>query len=760
MLAMPSGNRVLWLAYVLLAHAGPVVAAAPADETKLAAATRLAEPDQFLDQYARTNRFRAGRPVHIRPLADGRTILFLRSGPRDLMQDLWSFDVDTHAERCRLSASELLAGAPQQFTAEERARRERARRSARGFTSFSLSRDESRLLAELSGRLFLWHVGKDRVDELHLAPGAIPIDARLDPTGQRVAYVRQGDLYLFDIASAMETRLTTSNEPTISHGLAEFIAQEEMNRDAGYWWSPDGAALAYQQTDVQPLETRTLADPADPSRSPTTVRYPRAGTANAEVRLAIRRLDADEPVWAAWPADQFPYLARVDWPRHGPLTIYVQNRAQTIGQLRRVDPATGHTALLLEERDACWLNLCDEPPWWLPDGRWLGRDERGGDWQLRRFNSRGQPDEPLTSVSTGWRELVHVDEQGTVARGTAHQGDPTSAQVLAVRLDQPGKVQVLTSVPAERQLFANPGSQLVVEQVASANGSAQWLVRRWTDQGWTDPVAEIASRAEIPTVEPRPEWITLDEPRQLRAVLVRPTSFSPTKRYPVVLHAYGGPHVQMVGAAAERYRLAQWLADHGFVVISLDGRGTPGRGRTWERAIAGDLATVPLEDAVAVLSALGKHYTELDLSRVGVFGWSFGGYFAALAVSRRPDVFHVAVAGAPVCDWRDYDTHYTERYLGDPAVNSANYDRSDLRTYAGQLQRPLLIVHGTADDNVFFSHSLRLSESLFQAGRAHEFLPLVGQTHLVSDPLVVQRMYARIAQFLHQHLVSGVESRP
>jgi dipeptidyl-peptidase-4 len=265
-------------------------------------------------------------------------------------------------------------------------------------------------------------------------------------------------------------------------------------------------------------------------------------------------------------------------------------------------------------------------------------------------------------------------------------------------------------------------------------------------------LGELPSVAEPAPVVPRTELLKIGEGEGFYASLVRPQHFERRKRYPVLVHVYGGPHGKMVTASLSAHLLRQWLADQGFIVVALDGRGTPGRGRAWERAIYGRFGSVPLEDQVAGLRALGQRYRELDLRRVGIYGWSFGGYLAALAVLRRPDVFHAAVAGAPVVDWLDYDTHYTERYLGMPDTNPAAYAEGSLLTYAPDLRRPLLLVHGTADDNVYFRHTLRLADALFRAGKEFELLPLSGSTHLTPDPVVMERLYTRIATFFQRHL--------
>ncbi len=265
-------------------------------------------------------------------------------------------------------------------------------------------------------------------------------------------------------------------------------------------------------------------------------------------------------------------------------------------------------------------------------------------------------------------------------------------------------------------------------------------------------IGTLRSIAEQPPFTPHVEFTTVGHDPYFHAAIIRPRQFEPDRKYPVIVNVYGGPRAQKVRLSAQRYLLQQWIADHGFVVVTIDGRGTPSRGRAWERIVKGNLIKVPLDDQVAGLQALGKKYHELDLEHVGIFGWSFGGYFSAHAVMQRPDVYHVGVAGAPVADWRDYDTHYTERYMGLPQKNKQGYDDASVLTYADKLSRPLLLIHGTADDNVYFTHSLKISNALFRAGKQHEFLVLSDFTHMVADPLVTERLYERIMQFFIANL--------
>ena len=338
--------------------------------------------------------------------------------------------------------------------------------------------------------------------------------------------------------------------------------------------------------------------------------------------------------------------------------------------------------------------------------------------------------------------------------------DPTQTHLYRVQWDSAPRAPVrMTRVPGLHRATFAKNHQVYVHTADTRDGKRSYIVRNRDGK----QIGRLRSVAEEPPFVPNTELTTVGEApggklrmqlskALLHAVLIRPRDFDPTRRYPVIVHVYGGPHVQMVRASPRRYLLQQWIADHGFIVVSIDGRGTPSRGRNWERVIKGNLIDAPLHDQVTGLKLLGKRYKELDLERVGIYGWSFGGYFTAMAVMRRPDVYHVGVAGAPVVDWMDYDTHYTERYLGLPQDNALRYKNSSVLSYVSGLRRPLLIIHGTADDNVYFMHSLKLSDALFRAGKEHDFLPLSGFTHMVPDPLVTTRLYTRIVAYFQKHL--------
>ncbi len=722
------------------------------------------DPD-FLRQFAETYRFRLGKPSSIKVTPDGDAVLFLRSSARSFVRDLYSFDPTTAMEKRLLSASDLLGSGEETLTAEEKARRERQRLAARGIARYQLSDDGERILISLSGTLYVVERRTGAVRKIHVDGGS-PIDARFSPDGQRVAYVTAGNLHLVDIASGDLHRLTNRKSDTVTYGLAEFVAQEEMDRDHGYWFSPDGRRVVVQRTDTAGMEVFRIADPMNPETAAQTSPYPRAGAQNANVRLALMPTfdlgdgpdgRGNAPLWIEWDHDRYPYLATVKWPKQGPLTIVVQNRHQTEEAVLQVDPRTGKTETLLVERDAAWLELDQDVPHWLPDaGGFLWTTERNGALQLELRAADGTLRHALTEPEFGFRKLAHVDAKSQAAFVIASP-DPTVAHVWRVPLDPAaGEPVRLTKNAGLHSIEMARDRTLSVITSSLADGPWQATVTGHDAK----VLGHLDSVAETPSFTPTTEWLTVGDAPSFHVALTRPRVFDAARTYPVIVHVYGGPTSLMVQRNRDRYAFAQWMADHGYMVVSIDGRGTPRRGREWHRAIRGDFISQPLDDQITALDALAAQVPGLDLERVGIYGWSFGGYFSAMAAMRRGDRFHASVAGAPVTDWRDYDTHYTERYVGLPQEDPAAYERSSVLTFAEKLERPLLIVHGTADDNVYFLHALKMSNALFRAGRHHEFLALAGFTHMVPDPLVTERLYGRIMSFFDRNLTAKVPPAP
>lgn len=698
----------------------------------------------YLRDHAQTRGFQLGRPAKAKFTPDGSAVLFLRAQPRAAKQSLFAFDVATGKTTELLTPEKLLAGAEEKLSPEEKARRERQRVSVGGFTAFALSPDGRLILVGLSGQLYTVERAGGKATELATGKGTL-VDPKFSPDGTRVSYVLDHDLYTLDLASGKETRVTTGGTEKKSHALAEFVAQEEMARHTGYWWSPDGKAFLYEEADADGVETWYVADPTNPEQAPHASFYPRPGKANVKVRLGIIPSGGGETTWVAWDREKYPYLADVRWDKEGPPTVLVQTRDQQDMRLLDIDPATGKTTELLAVSDPAWVNIVHDTPRWLADGSFLWTNQTKAGYQLERRGRKGELLGVLAAPETGYRELLAFDEAAKTAffLGTSR---PTERHVFSLPLAGGKPVALTRDEGVHAAVFSKDAGRYVV---TAATPKA--MPRSVVCKADGTALGELPSVAENPPFVPNAEVVQVGDDGYW-AMIQRPKDFDASKKYPVIVKVYGGPGHQQVLASMAPRLIDQWIADQGFVVVSVDNKGTPGRSRDWEKAVYLKFGSVPLEGQVAGLKALGKKFPEMDLERVGIYGWSFGGYMAAQAVLREPDVFKVGVAGAPVTEWLDYDTHYTERFLNLPQKEETAYTSGSLLPLAKELRRPLLLVHGTVDDNVFFRHTLRLADALFREGKEFDLLPLPGLTHMVPDPVVTQRMYGKFAEYFRRHL--------
>ena len=692
--------------------------------------------DTFPRQYARTQRLTLGDPRDITISRDGQRVTFLRSrAGDDPVNCLWVLDVATGSERLVADPLELLGAMDDEgLPAEEQARRERAREAASGITAYNTDGGAAVTAFTLAGRLFVAGLVSGKARELAVE-GPV-FDPRPDPVATRVAYVSERALRIAELDGS-SWELAGEPTPEIRWGSAEFIAAEEMRRFRGYWWSPDGASIAACRVDLSTVDRWYIANPAEPGTAPREIRYPAAGTANAVVTLHVLALNGGSTE-VTWDHGTYPYLADVRWNGPDRLLLTVLSRDQRSLMVLEADPRLGDTSPIAADGDLAWVELVPGTPTVLADGQLATAADRDG---ARRLMVDGNP---VTPADLQVRAVLtaHGDEVYFLANPI---DDATVQHVWRWRTD--GSLDALTDEPGVHTaaVGGTEADPVVVLRTAvlAEPGAVTQVVGG----------ATITSFAQRPLVTPNVRVHHYGERRLATAVLLPTgrTADDGGPRLPVLLDPYGGPHALRVLAAHNAHTTSQWFADQGFAVIVADGRGTPGRGSEWERAVFHDLATAPLDDQVDALHAAADDYP-LDLGRVGIRGWSFGGYLAALAVLRRPDVFHAAVAGAPVTDWRLYDTHYTERYLGDPTVDANPYAASSLLSHADELTRPLLLVHGLADDNVVAAHTLQLSNALLAAGKPHEVLPLVGVTHMTPQEVVAEHLLLHQLEFLQRSL--------
>ena len=692
----------------------------PADDHELA----------FPRHSARTQRFTLGAPKAFRVTPDGSTVLFVRStSGTDRVGRLWALDVATGVERVVADPVDVLGGADEDLSPEERSRRERLREASSGVTAYELDRAGAIASFALAGGVFV----ADGSGTQRLSQGGDAIDPRIDPTGTRVAYATTGGaLRVVEVDGSGERDLVA--EVGVSWGVAEFAAAEELGRLRGFWWSPGGDRLLMARVDESAVAVWHTADAAHPERPAVEQRYPAAGTANADVSLWLVDLDGNRRQ-VAWDHDDFPYLVNVAWEEGRPPIAQVMSRRQDHARVVSIDPDSGATSILREVRDEAWVDVIPGIPTWTRDGRVLTVENIDDRFALCADGA------PLTPAGMHVRAVRDVTDDGVLV--VAHEDDATQRHLCLVGED--GRVTRLTSDAGVHDGRAAGGTTVRTSAALSRAGSTTVVVA--SDRREID----VPSYAESPALTPAVSLLRTG-PHAAHTAVLLPTGWQPgSGRLPVVMDPYGGPHGARVLQTQAAFWSAQWLADQGFAVVVADNRGMP-REPSFERAVRLDLARPVLEDQVAALEAAAQRFPDLDLDRVGIRGWSFGGFLAALAVLDRPDVFHVAVAGAPVTEWRLYDTAYTERYLGLPQEHAEAYDACSLLPRAGKLERPLLLIHGLADDNVVAAHTLRLSSELLAAGRRHVVLPLSGVTHMTPQEVVAENLLLLQVDFLRQHL--------
>ena len=684
---------------------------------------------QLLADSAATYNFKLGTPTPLAVTPDG-AVLFRRTAPRDFVADLYELDTRTGAVKTLVSVAELLGAGTEQLSDAEKARRERSRTATKGVVDIDVSADGTIVLVPLAGMLYL--IDRKTGAQHPIDPAGEAYDPHLSPDGAQVAFVRGGDLWVASASTA--PRQLTKHPAGLEYGVAEFTAQEELGRRRGFWWSPDSKSIAFQRTDARAVDTIFIADARHPEQPPVPFKYPRAGTTNPTVDLGVVYAAGGEPAWITWDLAKYPYLSRLTWRAHGPPTIVVLSREQTDLAVIALDG--NQQRILLTEHDDAWLNvganimirnMFEEPgaPVWLADGNFLWTTESRGDWTLELRGPDGNLVRAITSPDLGMRALVGVEPGAQPAAILLASTDPTLEDIWRVPLDGAAPTRL-----TDGDGYAEGGMQNGV--VVAATRLRAGGVRTFAIAGATRH--DLPSIAERPKIVPTTQIETVElSGRRHYVAITRPRNFETTRRYPVLLKVYGGPHVLTVDAALDTYVMDQWYADAGFIVVRTDNRGTPNRGRAWERAVVGDLITIALADQIGALQAVASRHRELDLSRTGVFGWSFGGYVSLLAVLLRPDVFKAAVAGAPVTDWAFYDTAYTERYMRMPQHNPEGYQRASALTHAAKLERPLLVIHGISDDNVHFANTLALIEALFVASKRAEVITL-SSTHMLPDP--------------------------
>ena len=685
---------------------------------------------------------------------DGRLATLLRNRPDDRDRfDLWA--VDTATGQSRMLVDSLKLGSGAELSEEEKMRRERARiAGTKGIVGYQWAPDGRSLLVPLDGDLFL--AGLDgNVRRLTETP-ATELDAQVSETGRFVSFVRDQNLHVLDTGSGQARALTRDGGGTLSWGVAEFVAQEEMDRHKGHWWSPDDRFLAVARVDESPVKVVTRAAIGADATRTFEQRYPVAGSANAHVDLYVMQPGGGTPVKVDLGGDPDIYLARVEWAADGKsLLVQRQSRDQKRLDLLRADPVTGKTTRVLSETSPTWINLHNNlRP--LRDGSLLWSSERSGYQHLYRWrNGRLQQ---LTRGDWEVHEVEGVDQQARRVYFTGTVDHPDEQHLYWVSYDRPGR-PVRVTEPGWYNLadMDEAGSRILVSRSSPTHPTQVYLADAagkrvaWIEENRLGPGHPYAPYLDshatpvfgtLPAADGTPiPYKMLSPPRE------------PGKRYPVFVQVYAGPSG---GQTLKNWPnpIQQYLVDQGWIVFSVDGRGTPRRGREFADELYLKLGGVEVADQLAGLEWLKKQ-PFVDGSRVAVYGWSYGGFMVLKLLEAAPGAYAAGIAGAPVTRWELYDTHYTERYLGNPTVDPKPYEAANVIADAGKIADPLLLVHGMADDNVVFENSTALIAELQSKGTQFDLMVYPGATHAVSGEARQTHLWRTITRFLDRTASGG-----
>ena len=703
---------------------------------------------------------------------DGRYVTYLQGKEANKDQlDLWAFDTRTGAAKL-LVDSAAFASDNERLSAEEEARRERQRTaSLRGIVDYEFSSDGTKLLVPLSGDLFVYDL-KARTDAVRrlTTTDAYETDARFSPRGRYVSFIRDQDVFVIDLATGVERALTTDGEGLVQNGVAEFVAQEEMDRNTGYWWSPDDERIAFTRSDDSPVhEVERFEINADSARM-VRQRYPAAGTPNSKIELKIIALDSAQIASAELPEED-GYLARVKWfPDSRRLAVQWQARDQKRLDLLKVDATTGKATSLLTETSTSWVELHDDLRFLRSRDAFVWASRRSGYKHLYLYDFDGKLIRPLTQgnwmvVGDGVESgLVGIDEARGIIYFTATETSPLERHLYSTSLETktPHRITRVSKEPGIHNVLLLPGGKEYLDTWSAPEQPPAVSIRRLDGK-----VKRWIVRNALEASHPYHAFMTSHLPEEYGSIkasdgqdlyyrLIKPAGVTAGKRFPVIIDAYGGPHAQYVrrdwlgGSRASQGYFRQLLAQRGFVVFSLDNRGTGFRGVAFEAALHGRMGKVEVDDQVRGVEFL-KTLPYVDAERIGIMGWSYGGYMALMALA-RPE-FKAAIAGAPVVDWSLYDTHYTERYLGTPSTNQAGYESSSVLAHIQDFKGRLLLVHGMADDNVLFTNSTLLMQKLQRQGTQFELMTYPGGKHgLIRIPDMGKHYYETVLSFFERQL--------
>jgi dipeptidyl-peptidase-4 len=707
---------------------------------------------------------------------DGLHVTYLKGNSADNNRlDLWEYDVHTRRAQVLIDAHSLAAPGKTPSD-EELARRERQRTAAlSGILEYAVAPSGRSLIFTLDGTVYLYDLTRPQAHRIARIspPSAQVTDATVSPRGRFIGYVRDQNLYAYDVVAGHEVALTEDGGGTIKNGMAEFVAQEEMDRSTGYWWAPDDRRVAFARVDESPVPLVERFEISADNVKTYAQRYPAAGNPNVSLRLGVKNLASGALTWIDLGADPDVYLARVDWlPDGRTLAVQRESRDQHRLDLLFADVESGATRLVLSETSPTWIELNHELTFLEHSPEFIWASSRDGFEHLYLYDYSGKLLRRLTQGA--WnvddlrsRAIKSVDERRRLVYFTANERSPICRDLYVTSLDtaDPAAVRRLSNPGGLHAITMAPRADFYVDEFSSSTQPLQVALHRpdGSTEGFLleNRLDETHPDAPYRADNATPQFGTLmaADGQNLQYRLFKPRGFDPTKRYPAIVDVYGGPGVQRVLDDWTGSSFTQILTRAGYVVFQLDNRGSGFRGRDFSAPIYQKLGEVEVADQVAGTRWLAAQ-SFVDPARIGVWGWSYGGYLTLMLMFKAPDLYRAGVSGAPVTDWSLYDTHYTERYLGKPQDNGAGYEASSVLPYAKDLQGSLLVIHGMADDNVLFMHSTKLFRRLQDLGKPFEVMVYPGAKHGLTRQHDGRHAYATILRFFDDKLRSPAALPP
>ncbi|RVT41182.1 DPP IV N-terminal domain-containing protein [Sphingobium algorifonticola] len=685
---------------------------------------------------------------------DGKLVTLLKPRANEKERyDLWAIDTATGAERMLVDSQKVGSGAA--LSEAEKMQRERARiGDSKGIVAYDWAPDGKRIMVPLDGDLYLATLD-GKVTRITDTPQG-ELNPTVSPAGGYVSFVRDGNLFVTAAGGSAERQLTQGASETVNWGVAEFVAQEEMDRSTGHWWAPGDRYIAVARVDESPVGIVTRAAIGADGTRVYAQRYPKAGTPNAIVDLYVMKPDGSGQVKVDLGTDPDVYLARVAWAKDGN-TLYVQreSRDQKRLDLIAVDPATGKGRIILTERAKTWINLHNNFRA-LSDGSFLWWSERSGHGHLYRV--QGERWTALTEGPWEVKQVTGVDEARGLVYFTGNRETPLEDQLYSASIrpgKRPGTPRQLTgSGWWNAAVMDTAASRIIVTRSNSDNPRQIYLADsggtrlRWLSENAITPQHPYAPY-KAGHVKTTFGTIKAADGSTLYTKMLTPV-LEPGRRYPVFMIHYGGPGAGRQVTNQWDTPLTQYLVQRGWIVYAIDNRGTPDRGKAFEDALYRAMGTVEVEDQLAGVNWL-KSQPFVDSKRIATYGWSYGGYMTLRLLQKAPGTFMAGISGAPVTDWGLYDTHYTERYLGDPKARDTAYPASGALDEATALKDPLLLIHGMSDDNVVFDNSTAIMARMQGAAVPFETMVYPGQTHRVAGPKISVHLWRTILDFLDRH---------